>query len=77
MACRVFGPPVRIAGGSALGCCELCFIGAGETEVAHCEMPVPHEMEERLVNELANAGNDGRIVETAEPRETVVAFAYS
>ncbi len=75
MTCRVFGPPVRIAGGSALGCCELCFIGAGETEVADCEMPVPHEMEERLVNELANAGNDGRIVETAEPRETVVAFA--
>src|ERR1700756_2543604 len=25
MTCRVFGPPVRVADGEALGCCELCF----------------------------------------------------
>jgi hypothetical protein len=49
--------------GSALGCCELCFAGAGENEIAACEMPVPHELEERLV---AEAGETG---------ETVVAFA--
>jgi Fe-S-cluster containining protein len=67
MTCRVFGPPTRVdAGmgeGSALGCCELCFAGAGENEIAACEMPVPHELEERLV---AEAGETG---------ETVVAFA--
>jgi Fe-S-cluster containining protein len=58
--CRVFGPPVRV--GEALGCCELCFLGASEEEIAACEMPVPHELEERLVGEMGD-GN-----------ETVVAF---
>jgi len=28
MTCRVFGPPVRMGQGEALGCCELCFVGA-------------------------------------------------
>lgn len=63
MTCRVFGPPVRMADGDALGCCELCFVGASEDEIAACEMPVPHELEERLVEESGDAG------------ETVVAFA--
>jgi len=63
MTCRVFGPPVRVADGEALGCCELCFNGATETEIAACEMPVPHEFEEELVGEIG------------DPRETVVAFA--
>ena len=63
MTCRVFGPPVRMQQGEALGCCELCFVGARETEMAACEMTVPHELENRLVDEM----ND--------PAETVVAFA--
>jgi Fe-S-cluster containining protein len=78
MTCRVFGPPVRIyptdedlsAGlpakmgdGDALACCELCFVGASEPEIAVCEMPVPHELEARLVKETGRSG------------ETVVAFA--
>jgi Fe-S-cluster containining protein len=67
MTCRVFGPPVRIdAGpenGEALGHCELCFIGASPAEIAACEMPVPHELEEKL---LAEIGQEG---------ETLVAFA--
>jgi Fe-S-cluster containining protein len=67
MTCRVFGPPTRVdAGmgeGEALGCCELCFVGAGEDEIAACEMPVPRELEERLVEEVGDAG------------QTVVAFA--
>jgi Fe-S-cluster containining protein len=63
MTCRVFGPPVRMGHGDALGCCELCFVGAGETEIAACEMPVPHELESKLVAETGLAG------------ETVVAFA--
>ncbi len=62
MTCRVFGPPVRVEG-DALGCCELCFTGASEEEIAACEMPVPHELENALVAEM---GDDG---------ETVVAFA--
>jgi Fe-S-cluster containining protein len=66
MTCRVFGPPVRMeafSGTDALGCCELCFAGATEAQIAACEMPVPHELEEKLLAELAPEG------------ETVVAFA--
>jgi Fe-S-cluster containining protein len=63
MTCRVFGPPVRMGDGAALGHCELCFVGAGEADVAACEMPVAHELEARLVDELGEKG------------ETVVAFA--
>jgi len=63
MTCRVFGPPVRVGDGSALGHCELCFAGASAEEVAACEMPLPHALEERLLDELGGAG------------ETVVAFA--
>lgn len=63
MTCRVFGPPVRMGEGDVLGCCELCFDGASEAETAACEMPVPHELEARLVGE------------TRDPGETLVAFA--
>lgn len=63
MTCRVFGPPVRMGDGEALGCCELCFVGASESEIAVCEMQAPHELEERLVEETGDAG------------ATVVAFA--
>jgi Fe-S-cluster containining protein len=63
MTCRVFGPPVRMGDGNALGCCELCFVGAGEAEIAACEMPIPHELEARLLTQVAQAG------------ETLVVFA--
>jgi len=63
MTCRVFGPPVRMGEGEALGCCELCFVGASEKQIAACEMGVPHELEQRLVEM------------TGDARETVVAFA--
>ncbi len=67
MTCRVFGPPVRMEAGddetTALGCCELCFVGALQEEIAACEMPVPHELEASLLAETGLAG------------QTVVAFA--
>ena len=63
MTCRVFGPPIRMNEGEALGCCELCFHGATETEIAACEMPLPHDLEQTLV------------AETGRPGETIVAFA--
>ncbi len=63
MTCRVFGPPVRVAEGDALGCCELCFVGATDDQIAACEMPLPHELEQEL---LAETGDSG---------ETIVAFA--
>jgi len=66
MTCRVFGPPVRAAGEDGvegLGHCELCFIGATPEQVAACEMPVPHDLEAELLQEI---GADF---------ETVVAFA--
>ena len=74
MTCRVFGPPIRMARPDAvgmvdvdaaegLGHCELCFSGATHGEVAAHEMPIPHELEARLVAEIGSIG------------ETVVAFA--
>lgn len=71
MTCRVFGPPVRIdpgtevedSGASALGHCELCFIGATTAEVAACEMTIPYEFEQSILAEVPAQG------------ETIVAFA--
>jgi Fe-S-cluster containining protein len=63
MTCRVFGPPVRVAEGDGLACCELCFVGATDDEIAACEMPLPHQLEQQLLAEM----NDSS--------ETVVAFA--
>jgi Fe-S-cluster containining protein len=66
MTCRVFGPPVRAAGedgAEGLGHCELCFIGATPEQVAACEMPVPHDLEAELLDEIR------------ADFETVVAFA--
>jgi len=67
MTCRVFGPPIRMDAGKgdgvALGHCELCFVGASEEEVAACEMPVPHALEQELLDRIPAKG------------ETVVAFA--
>ncbi len=70
MTCRVFGPPVRAVGETGeegLGHCELCFIGASPEQVAACEMHVPHELEDKLVEEVTGHANG--------PGETVVAFA--
>ncbi|GAA3766479.1 YkgJ family cysteine cluster protein [Terriglobus aquaticus] len=39
MTCRVFGPPVRSAGG--LGICELCFQDATEPEISAAEIHLP------------------------------------
>jgi Fe-S-cluster containining protein len=63
MACRVFGPPVRVAESYALACCELCFIEATDDQIAACEMHLPHELEEQLIEETAESG------------ETIVAYA--
>ena len=70
MTCRVFGPPIRMAAhnnqgdqeADVLGCCELCFIGASESEIAG-EMPIPHALESHLLSETTQSG------------ETIVAFA--
>jgi hypothetical protein len=66
MTCRVFGPPIRSqgpGGTEGLAHCELCFAGATREEVAACEMPVPHALEQELLDEIASTN------------ETVVAFA--
>jgi Fe-S-cluster containining protein len=66
MTCRVFGPPIRTTGtdqAEALGHCELCFVGAASEQVAACEMPVPHELESQLLDEVGSQ------------EETLVAFA--
>jgi Fe-S-cluster containining protein len=67
MTCRIFGPPVRVQAdtpdSNALGHCELCFNGATTAEIAACEMPVPHDLEQKLLDEIPGTG------------ETIVAFA--
>ena len=62
MTCRVFGPPVQSEDG--LGCCELCFHGASEKEIAACEMkPDPDDLESRLLKELEeNTGTHGNTI---------------
>jgi Fe-S-cluster containining protein len=75
MTCRVFGPPIRMNQGDALGCCELCFVGASGAEIASCEMPVPHELEASLVAEVSEPDSHEESDGTAKPRETIVAFA--
>lgn len=68
MTCRVFGPPVRNDNGS-LGVCELCFHGAGDKQIAACEMrPDPDALEEKIVAEMAEEGERGR---------TIVAFVLA
>jgi Fe-S-cluster containining protein len=66
MTCRVFGPPVQATGEDGtegLGHCELCFIGASPEQVAACEMPVPHDLEAELLEEIGSQN------------ETIVVFA--
>jgi Fe-S-cluster containining protein len=56
MTCRVFGPPVRSEDG--LGCCELCFQGATDKEIAACEMkPDPNDLEVTLLDRLEKRTN--------------------
>ena len=78
MICRVFGPPVRSAsdsGAEGLGHCELCFIGATPEQVAACEMPVPHELEAALLEELRAEISSPIKSKIGSAAETVVAFA--
>jgi Fe-S-cluster containining protein len=63
MACRIFGPPVRMGDGQEIGHCELCFKGASAEKVADCEMTVPFDLEAELLGEIPVT------------EETVVAFA--
>jgi len=75
MTCRVFGPPTRMGDGDALGCCELCFIGATEAEIAASEMAVPRDEEERLLAEIASTAKPDQHAEASDGRDTVVALA--
>lgn len=67
MTCRIFGPPVRIASdtvdSNSLGHCELCFESATTAQIAACELDVPHNLEQKILNEIPAHG------------ETIVAFA--
>jgi Fe-S-cluster containining protein len=66
LACRTFGPPVRI-GGEDLAPCRLCFVGAPLAEIERCRVGVdPEGQEDILLDALEDEGLAG---------ETVVAFA--
>jgi Fe-S-cluster containining protein len=62
MTCRVFGPPVRSGQEGGLAVCELCFTSAAPEEIAACEMPLPLDEEEQLLELIGDS------------RETIVAF---
>jgi Fe-S-cluster containining protein len=52
ITCRVFGPPMRV-GSEAIGICELCYHGAGDEEIAACEVDLDIEdAESALLDEL-------------------------
>ena len=66
MTCRIFGPPVRNAGGG-LGICELCFHGATREQIAACEMnPDPENLEESILDEMPSKSEN-----------TIVAFVLA
>jgi Fe-S-cluster containining protein len=68
MTCRTFGPPVR--SGEDLGVCELCFEGAGDAEIAACEVEIdPDDLEADLLNALgANTETTiAQVLATAAP----------
>ena len=66
MTCRTFGPPVQSEDG--LGVCELCYHGAGDEEIAACEMEVdPDDLEGKLLKNLE--------AETGVRGQTIIAFA--
>lgn len=61
LTCRVFGPPVRNEVG--IGMCELCYVGANESEILAGEMHLTHgPLEAELEGECP-------------PGETVIAWA--
>ena len=65
LTCRTFGPAMRFGDGP-LEVCELCYQGAGEDEIAACEVAVdPENLERRLLEKLG------------DPRATTVAFAIA
>src|SRR5215469_8192228 len=67
MTCRTFGPPVRSGEEGALGVCELCYQGAGDGEIAGCEMkPDPDNLEEPLIKQVEES--------TGIRGNTIVAF---
>src|SRR5581483_7905171 len=56
LTCRAFGPPIRW-NESALGVCELCFVGASDEEIAACEGVLDDRgLEETLIAQSGNAG---------------------
>jgi Fe-S-cluster containining protein len=69
LTCRVFGPPARCDSG-ALACCELCFAGASDAEIAACEVEAdPDGVEETILDELENT--------TGVRGQTIVAFCLA
>ena len=68
VTCRIFGPPVRSAGG--LGVCERCYHGASPNEIASCELRLDeaNSLQEQLLGEVESTGLTGK---------TIVAFALA
>jgi len=54
LTCRVFGPPVQNEGG--IGLCELCYIGAEESDILHGEMILRHQSLEAELDAQCSPG---------------------
>jgi len=69
LTCHTFGPPVR-CDSEAVACCELCFVGASDAEIAACEVEAdPDGVEATISDELQEA--------TGVRGQTIVAFCLA
>ncbi len=78
MACRIFGPPVRMdldleiegVAEPSFAVCELCFTEATPQQIQICEMQVPHHEEQSLLKDLAESAPQNSLSQGV----TLVAF---
>ena len=69
ITCRTCGPPIRCESGE-LACCELCFQGATDAEIASCEVEIdPQDLEPAILEELENT--------TGVRGQTIVAYCLA
>ncbi len=64
LACRTFGPAIRLGG--AVGTCELCFPGATEEEIAECAVELDSDaLEMPFLQQLAGPQSSPTVVALA------------
>jgi Fe-S-cluster containining protein len=70
LTCRGYGPPLRV-GREDQPPCRLCFVGAGDREIARCRVALdPEGLEDRLLQRLWREGMPAAA-------ETLIAYALA